>query len=202
MLRCLGISPSDFPVSSSGTSSPLSWWIHVFFFLFLYLRRAGLVCARADASRMFPPYVNCMTISGLKRHAIRTLRDRPFCKMRRYCPAFATHCFLWSKVWKAALASWQPPALTGISPKCHGPALSSVSILSKAPWSIPRDLNAASKCENIGRCPIYQKRNNSTHSPLGSIWSTSDLLFVLFILSHLSAIQHSGHTAHTLKPRV
>lgn len=111
-------------------------------------------------------------------------------------------CMLLPKQNQEGWTGWQLLTLTGISLKCLGPAPSSASILNKAFWSIPRGLNAASKCENIGSCPIYQNRNNSTHSPLGSIWSTSNLLFVLFILSHLSAIQLSGHTAHTLKPRV
>lgn len=171
-----------------------------FFFLFLYLRRAEKESARADASHTYPPYINPLPVSGLKTQWIKSPRNRPFCK-RRCSPSFAACCFL-SKIRKAELASWQLLTLTGISPQCLEPALSSASILNKAFWSIPRGLSAASKCENIGSCPIYQNRNNSTHSPLGSIWSTSDLLFVLFILSHLSAIQLSGHTAHTLKPRV
>lgn len=149
----------------------------------------------------YPPMLTSCLIVGSRDKRIKTPRNRSFCK-RTCCWSFAACCFLWRKIRKAELASWQLPILTGISPKCLGPALSSASILSKTPWSIPRSLKVASKCENTGSCPIYQNRNNSTYSPLGSIWSTSDLLFVLFILSHLSAIQLSGHTAHTLKARV
>lgn len=172
-----------------------------FFLALLVPKEDKIVCISIDASSMLPPCYPCNCWWAQETQGQNPQRQI-FSTRRRCCQLFTLHCFPWSKVRQPALTYWQLPAFARISPMRLGPVLSSAHILSKRPQSITRDLNAASKCENIGRCPIYWKRNISTSSPLGSIWSTSDLLFVLFILSHLSAIQLSGHTAHTLKPRV